>query len=187
MLAKDGLLSGAAASETGVSPLAERLPHHSPRAKACIFLNMIGGPSHLDTFDPKPELVRRHGECYTFPGPRAATQNPGGPLKGSPFRFPRQGASGLPISQVFPHLGQQADDLAILRGTCADSSAHGSASLQMNTGYIRQSFPTLGSWLTYGLGTVNQNLPGFVVISGNAPPYAGAQNWGGDLRWWLPK
>jgi hypothetical protein len=178
LLARDGLFGAAeAAQAAATSPLAARPPHFPARARACIFLNMVGGPSHLDTFDPKPALVRRHGQRYTFRGPRAATQNAGGPLKGSPFRFPKCGRSGLEISEVFPHLASCADELAILRGSCADSSAHGSASLQMNTGFIRQGFPALGSWLTYGLGTLNQNLPGFVVLlSGN--PYSGAQNWG---------
>ena len=139
---------------------------------------MVGGPSHLDTFDPKPELGRLHGTEHSF-ADRATTamsQKVKGKLKGAPWKFTRYGNDGIEISELFPHLARRADDLAVIRSTHADSSAHGSASLQMNTGYVRQGFPCLGSWSTYGLGTENQNMPGFVVLV-NGAPYAGAQNW----------
>ena len=169
MLARDGFLGSAQAN----APAVPATP--AGRAKACIFLFMAGGPSHVDTFDPKPTLTRLDGQNHQFPT-IGLTPGKSGILKGSPFRFPKQGKSGLPISELFPELGSCADDMAILRGSYADSHAHGSATLQMNTGMIRQGFPSIGSWAYYGLGTGNQNLPGFVVIV-NGSPYSGAQNW----------
>jgi membrane-anchored protein YejM (alkaline phosphatase superfamily) len=138
---------------------------------------MVGGPSHLDTFDPKPTLVQQTGKQFSFPGASGAqSQKTSGQLKGAPWKFPRCGHSGIPVSELFPYLAQRIDDIALLRGTVADSAAHGSASLQMNTGMIRQGFPSLGSWATYGLGSLNQNMPGFVVLV-NGAPYSGALNW----------
>ena len=179
MLAKDGLLA-ADAPRRGKSATSDstRPPHHRPRAKSCIFLFMVGGPSHMDTFDPKPELNKRHGQEHSFASvaSTAMSQKVKGKLKGAPWKFTNYGDGGIQISELFPHLSKRADELAVIRSTHADSSAHGSASLQMNTGYVRQGFPCLGSWSTYGLGTENANMPGFVVLV-NGAPYAGAQNW----------
>jgi hypothetical protein len=172
MLAREGLLA-AAAPPTSALPR----PHHAPRAKACIFLFMVGGPSHLDTFDPKPELVKRHGKQHDFGGASQITQSAKGQLMGSPFRFPRCGKSGLPISEILPALAECADDFCILRSLHTDTAAHGAACLQMNTGFPRPGFPSMGSWATYGLGHDNQNLPGFVVLSAGQPPYGGRLNW----------
>jgi hypothetical protein len=163
MLAGDGVLQAAPTP----APSRDPAPHFPAKAKACIFLYMVGGPSHVDTFDPKPELARRDGENVREAGGRAM---------GSPFQFLPSGQSGIEVSELFPRLRQRVDDMAIIRGTYTDSNAHGSATMQMNTGYIRQGFPSLGSWMTYGLGSVNQNLPGFVVLVDGAP-YAGALNW----------
>ncbi|MEX2215816.1 MAG: DUF1501 domain-containing protein [Phycisphaeraceae bacterium] len=181
MLAKDGLLGASPASAAeAAGPLASitapRQPHFAPRAKACIFLYMVGGPSHIDTFDRKPKLTELHGKDYKVSASSAQSQKSGGKCKGSPFKFYQCGQTGNEISEIFPHLQKVGDELAILRGMHCDSAAHGAATLQMNTGYIRQGFPALGSWATYGLGSVNQNLPGFVVLV-NGAPYSGAQNW----------
>lgn len=184
MLAKDGRLGPSralAADAPSSSPVIAsgtdpRRPHFAPKAKACIFLYMVGGPSHIDTFDPKPKLHELHGKEHKIEANRAQSQKSNGKCKGSPFTFNKCGQSGNEISEIFPHLQQVGDELAILRGMHCDSAAHGAASLQMNTGYIRQGFPSLGSWCVYGLGSVNQNLPGFVVLV-NGAPYSGAQNW----------
>ena len=169
MLAKDGVRA------EGVQPA---LPgtHFPAKAKSCIFLFMVGGPSHLDTFDPKPTLNKRHGEDYDFKPSQGISQKGKGKLKGSPFKFSPCGQSGIEVSELFPHVGKRIDDIAVIRGTTADSAAHGAASLQMNTGFVRQGFPCLGSWANYGLGSGNNNMPGFVVLL-NGAPYAGAQNW----------
>ena len=130
----------------------------------------------MDTFDPKPVLGKRHGEEYDFKPAKGVSQKGKGKLKGSPFEFKACGQSGIEISELFPHLREHADDLAVIRSTKADSAAHGAASLQMNTGFVRQGHPCLGSWANYGLGSTNNNMPGFVVLV-NGAPYSGAQNW----------
>lgn len=130
----------------------------------------------MDTFDPKPVLGKRHGEEYDFKPAKGVSQKGKGKLKGSPFEFKSCGQSGIEISELFPHLREHADDLAVIRSTKADSAAHGAASLQMNTGFVRQGHPCLGSWANYGLGSPNNNMPGFVVLV-NGAPYSGAQNW----------
>jgi hypothetical protein len=136
----------------------------------------------MDLFDPKPELNKRHGQPMPDleKDPRFNHKNNNGkPLLGSQWEFQRHGQSGLEISTLFPHLAQCADKLAVVRSCYADSFAHGSALLQMNTGSLRQGFPCLGSWVTYGLGTVNQNLPAFVVmLDHRGGPIGGAPNWG---------
>jgi hypothetical protein len=179
MLATDGFIpANASAASVVDSPLAVRPPHHAPRAKSCIFLYMVGGPSHIDTFDRKPELIRRHGEKYTFEGASTATsQKISGQLKGAPFKFRRHGQAGIEVSELFPRIAGRIDDIAVIRSMKADSAAHGAASLQMNTGHLRQGFPSMGSWAVYGLGTLNQNMPGFVVLIAGMP-YSGALNWG---------
>jgi hypothetical protein len=179
MLASDGFGAKAQASALTPGSIAtprSLAPHFKARAKSVIFLYMVGGPAHMDTFDPKPILAKRHGEKYDFKTNGTVTQKAAGQLKGSPFTFHKRGKSGIEISEVFPHLGNVADELAIIRSTTADSSAHGSASLQMNTGHLRQGLPSMGSWATYGLGSVNSNMPGFVVLV-NGAPYSGATNW----------
>ncbi|MEM7231647.1 MAG: DUF1501 domain-containing protein [Planctomycetota bacterium] len=163
-------------SDPSLAPLQPRGVHFPARAKACIFLYMTGGPSHMDTFDPKPELSKRHGQNHRFASRNTFSQKPSGTLKGSPFKFSRYGDGSLQISELLPHLSTCASDVAAIRSMTADSAAHGAASILMNTGSLRQGFPSLGSWSVYGLGSVNQNLPGFVVLV-NGAPYAGAKNW----------
>jgi hypothetical protein len=170
----------AAELETPVSPLAPRKPHFAAKAKTCIFLFMYGGPSHVDTWDPKPELAKHHGQ--PMPNldndPLLKMRNPG-TLLGSPRQFKKWGESGVEVSDLFPNLAMCIDDIVVIRGTFADSFAHGSGLLQMNTGFIRQGYPSVGSWISYGLGTPNQNLPAFVVLLDHrGGPISGPPNWG---------
>jgi hypothetical protein len=184
LLAGDGFLprsAPAAEMPTGPdSPLAPRAPHFPAKAKACIVLFMYGGVSQVDTFDPKPELSRHDGKPIPTldSDPVLKVRNPGA-LLGSTRRFARHGQSGIAVSDLYPHFARCVDDVAMIRGMYADSFAHGSGLLQMNTGFVRQGYPSLGSWVTYGLGTVNQNLPGYVVLlDQHGGPISGPPNWG---------
>jgi len=161
-----------------VNPLAPKSPHYEPKAKAVIFLFMYGGPSHVDTFDYKPELFRLDGKTVAVKTKgRAGTRNEGR-IVGPKWRFRRYGESGQWISDLFPHLARRADDLAFMKSMTADSPLHGSAMLQMNSGRILSGNPCLGSWVTYGLGSENENLPGFVVmLDPRGGPISGAKNW----------
>jgi hypothetical protein len=182
LLARDGFFAGAAraADAAAESPLAPRRPHFPGRANACIFLFMYGGPSQVDTWDPKPELTKRHGQKMPNldDDPLLKVRNPG-TLLGSSRKFTPSGQSGIEVSDLFPNLARRVDDLAVIRGTYADSFAHGSGLLQMNTGFLRLGYPSVGSWVTYGLGSVNQNLPAFVVLlDQRGGPITGPPNWG---------
>jgi hypothetical protein len=181
LLHRDGVLSGADEPRAQANPLAPRPPHHAARAQAVIFLFMEGGPSHLDTFDPKPELTRRNGQ--PLPASFGTILTPmgigGNALLASRRTFRRSGQSGIEISDWLPHLAGCADDLCVLRSCWADGLNHVGSVCQMNTGSILAGRPSLGSWVTYGLGSVNQNLPGFVVMQDNPGEVAGgARNWG---------
>ncbi|HEV3082324.1 MAG TPA: DUF1501 domain-containing protein [Gemmataceae bacterium] len=180
LLAQDGFFGNTARAASPVaSPLATKNPHYPAKATSCIFLFMYGGPSQVDLFDPKPVLSKRHGQPISDldKDPLFKVRNPG-PLLGSSRKFLKCGKSGVEISDLFPTLGQRADDMAIIRSCYADSFAHGSGLLQMNTGFIRQGYPCLGSWVTYGLGTINQNLPAFVVLLDHrGGPISGPPNW----------
>jgi hypothetical protein len=161
-----------------VNPLVPRPPHFAPKAKSVIFLFMYGGPSQVDTFDYKPELYRLDGKnvpVKTFG--RAGKRNEGR-VVGPKWQFKQYGQSGKWVSELFPHLGTCVDDIAFLHSMVADSPLHGSAMLQMNTGKILSGSPCLGSWVNYGLGSVNENLPGFVVmLDPTGGPISGAKNW----------
>jgi hypothetical protein len=160
-----GLLADAQdRSSRSSSPLVVRAPHHPARAKRVIFLFMPGGPSQIDTFDPKPRVLADAGK----PLPQSSlglTRVPPGKLLGSPWKFARHGDSGLAVSELLPRLAERADDLCVLRSVVADNISHPGAYRQMHTGEETSSRPSLGSWVLYGLGSENQNLPGFVVIS----------------------
>ncbi|MCI0457608.1 MAG: DUF1501 domain-containing protein [Gemmataceae bacterium] len=160
---------------TGARPLAERAGHFPARAKRVIFLFMNGGPSHVDTFDPKPALERLHGQDppARFAG---STRRGGRKLMKSPFAFHRHGQSGIAVSEIFPEIGKCVDDLCVIRSMHTDSPAHERALLFMNSGNMQPIRPSLGSWLTYGLGTENQDLPGFVVFCPGRP-VVGPQLW----------
>ena len=161
--------SFAAAGEAGNS--APVMGH----AKRLIWLYMDGGISHLDTFDPKPRLITDNGK--PFPLKIEATQfDSGGPVLASPWKFQPRGKSGLPISDLFPHLADCADDLAVIRSMTNESAIHAGANYWMNTGWGQMGRPSVGSWVSYGLGTENQNLPGFVVLNGGLFPIGGMDN-----------
>jgi hypothetical protein len=156
-------------------PLAVRPPLFTPRAKRVIFLFMSGGPSHVDLFDPKPRLARDNGKPLPFEKPKLERTRTGN-LLGSPWKFTRHGQSGMEISELFPHVARHADKLCVIRSMVADNINHNGACLQMNTGEQAFSRPSMGSWLLYGLGSENQDLPGFVVLS-PAQPAQGAPLW----------
>ncbi|MBK9169519.1 MAG: DUF1501 domain-containing protein [Bryobacterales bacterium] len=149
------------------NPLAPKKPHFEPKAKHVIFLYLNGGLSQVDSFDPKPELTRRHGE--PMPGPKIKTDRASGNLMRSPFGFKRYGQSGIEVSDIFPKIGEAIDDFCVIRSMWTDNGNHGPSMLKMNTGHQLAGRPSLGSWLTYGLGTENQNLPGFVVLCPGYP------------------
>lgn len=160
------------------NPLASRAPHRPAKAKACIFLYMEGGPSHIDTFDPKPELERRHLMPYRQTGKFVAAMDTGNRfLVKSPFRFRQTGAGGLWMCEHFEQLARVADDLCIYRGCQVDSVDHPTANFQMNTGNRFGGEPGIGSWVSYGLGTENQNLPSFITLPEESYPQGGAANW----------
>ena len=171
MLSLAGLLRPGSASAAG-SVLAQAkggLPEHFPhRAKHVIQIFLEGAPSHVDTWDPKPELARLDGK--TLPGGE-------GLAFGSPFAFRKQGKSGIEVSEVFPELGKLVDDMTVIRSLWTDIPAHETATVFMNTGSLRLSRPSMGSWALYGLGTLNENLPGFVSLRGANLPNGGTQNW----------
>ena len=179
-LALNALLGGetqAAQSATKVAgPQAAKLPMLAARAKRIVFLFMKGGPSHVDTFDPKPLLTRDHGKPLPFDLPRVTFAKQGNLLK-SPWKFKRYGESGLPVSELFPHVAKCVDDLCILRSVHGTNPAHGGALLKLHTGTDQFVRPSMGSWVVYGLGTENQNLPAFVTICPTLA-HGGVNNWG---------
>ncbi len=160
-------------------------PHCPAKAKSVIFLFMYGGPSQMDTFDPKPELTKFHGktlqlalpnvgEVKTFFGGSSSSV----PLMKSSYTFKKYGKSGIEVSELFPHVGSCVDDICFVRSVYGTSNNHAPALFEMNTGTILQGAPSLGSWTTYGLGSENQNLPGYVVmLDPHGGPIGGAPNW----------
>ncbi len=150
-------------------------PHHTPKAKHVIFLFMNGGLSQVDSFDPKPMLDKYHGQ--PLPGGAIATERKTGALMRSPFSFKKYGKSGLEVSELFPMVGACADDICLIRSMYTDIPNHEPSMLMMNTGHSQVGRPSLGSWLTYGLGTENQNLPGFVVLCPEVPTTVGPPLW----------
>lgn len=160
------LLSESAAADSAGSKLA--LPHHAPRAKRVIFLFMNGGPSQIDTFDPKPELARWEGKRLPVLDQNTnkllGKPRPLGNAFPTPWKFAKYGESGMDVSELFPNVARHADDLCLIRSMCCDSFFHAQGTLEMMTGSGLFLRPSLGSWLTYGLGTENRDLPGFVVL-----------------------
>jgi len=181
-LALQTLLGGEPASVAASprNPLAALAPHFAPRAKSVIFLFMYGGPSHVDLFDPKPALAKWHGQPIpvwkkedAFMG--AKTKNV---AMASPYSFAKQGQSGIEMAETFPQLARHADDLCVIRSMHAESNNHGPALFQMNSGFIQAGRPSMGSWVTYGLGSESENLPAFVVLLDHqGAPVNGALNW----------
>ena len=158
------------------NPMLPKGPHFAPKAKRVIHLFMNGGPSHVDTFDPKPELTKWHGKVLPDEN-RLSTERKTGAAYQSPFTFKKHGQSGLPVSDLFPHVAKHADDLCVIRSMRADVPNHEPSLMLMNCGEGRLVRPSMGSWITYGLGTENQNLPGFVVLCPNGYPVTETQNW----------
>ncbi len=170
--------ANAAESAKSPSPLAPKKPHHKPKAKSCIFLYMAGGPSHIDTFDPKPALAKRHMREFVRKDKFASAMASGKRyFVKSPFKFKRAGKSGLPFCEHFRHLSTVADHLCIYRGCQAESINHPTANYHMNTGSRFGGEPAVGSWVSYGLGTENQNLPSFIVLPEVNYPQGGAACW----------
>jgi hypothetical protein len=177
-LAFADLMRGASVPQNA-SPMAARAPHFPAKAKAVISIFCYGGVSHVDTFDPKPELLKRQGEAMTGKGEVVVSQGHPGGLMPSPWKFAKHGQSGMDVSELFPHVAKKVDEIALIRSMKSISNDHGPALFQMNTGFIQGGYPSMGSWITYGLGTENQNLPGFVVFSDpRGGPIGGAPNWG---------
>ncbi len=172
MLAEE---SRGAASQSS-DPLEPRPPHFAPRAKRVIFLFMKGGPSHVDTFDHKPKLQADHGKPFPFEKPRVQFAKTG-MLLGSPWKFRRSGQSGIAVSELFPHVARRVDDLCIINSMHGTNAAHGGALLKLHTGSDTLVRPSMGSWITSGLGTENQDLPGFLTICPTLA-HGGVLNWG---------
>ncbi|MDX1979720.1 MAG: DUF1501 domain-containing protein [Bryobacteraceae bacterium] len=156
-----------AAAFAAENPLAVKQPHFTARAKHVIFLFLNGGLSQVDTFDPKPALARYHGQ--PMPGGNPRTERTTGSLMRSPFAFRRFGQSGIEVSEIFPGIGSMIDDICIVKSCYTKNPIHESCLFMMNCGDIQAGRPSFGSWLTYGLGTENQNLPGFVVLCPGVP------------------
>jgi len=182
LLSNDGFLDRQAVAADGtseyVNPLAPKAPHFAPKAKNVIFLFMYGGPSHVDTFDYKPKLYGLDGKTVAVKTKGRGGEKNQGRVVGPKWKFKQHGESGQWVSELFPHLANHVDDIAFLKSMTADSPIHGSAMLQMNSGKILSGSPALGSWVNYGLGSVNENLPGFVVmLDPTGGPISGAKNW----------
>ncbi len=163
------------AKNTSRGPLAPKAPMFPAKAKAVIFLYMDGGPSQVDTFDPKPRLTAENGKPFGMK--MEATQfNSNGATLGSPWEFKKYGQSGTPVSDLFPHVAQCVDDLAIVRSMTSDFSEHTNANYFLHTGSGLQGRPSMGAWMGYGLGSENEDLPGFVVLNGGLIPPGGLDN-----------
>ena len=163
LLSRD--LRGAPAANPAAGPLAPKAPHVPARAKNCIFLMMEGGPSHIDTFDPKPKLAQLHLQEFTREGKMKSAMESGKRYYvQSPWGFRKAGKSGADIAENWEHLAKVVDDICFYRGCQVDSVNHPTAMYQMNTGNRFGGDPAIGSWVNYGLGSVNQDLPGFIVL-----------------------
>ena len=172
-LALGSMLQSVDASEA--NPLAVRKPHFAAKAKRVIHLFMNGGPSHVDTFDPKPSLEKYAGKLLPTDNPK--TERKTGAAFPSPFKFQKYGQSGIEVSELFAKTAQHVDDMCIIRSMHANVPNHEPSLLLMNCGEARLIRPSMGSWLTYGLGTENQNLPGFIAMCPGGYPIQESQNW----------
>ena len=182
LLSKDGFLAKQALAADGETdwsnPLAPRQPPFAPKAKSVIFLFMYGGPSQVDTFDYKPKLYGLDGKTVDVATKGRGGTKSQGRIVGPKWSFKQYGQSGAWVSELFPHLATCVDDIAFIKSMYAESPLHGSAMLMMNSGRILSGDPALGSWANYGLGSVNENLPGFVVmLDETGGPISGAKNW----------
>src|SRR5262245_6371296 len=172
--------AAASPSAGAFSPYAPKMPHFEAKAKSVIFLFMEGGPSHVDLFDPKPELTRMNGKPLPARFGKVLTPmgTGGNNLLASKREFAKYGKSGLDFSDWLPQMARCADEFAVLRACHADGLNHVGSVCQMNTGGVLAGRPSMGAWAVYGLGTVNQNLPGFVVMTDGGQVTGGSRNWG---------
>ncbi len=168
MFGEGMLLNETKAAEAGADSLLPRAPHFPAKAKHVVHIFAQGAPSHVDTWDPKPALAQYHGK--SIPGSD-------GVAMASPFKFSKRGKSGIEVSEVFPKLGDMVDDLCVVRSCYTDIPAHEVATVFMNTGSARLARPSLGSWVLYGLGSENQNMPGYVSLRPGGSPPGGSANW----------
>ncbi len=170
LLAEDG--------KAATDPLAPRPPHHPARARSVIFLYMDGGPSQVDTFDPKPRLDRENGEPIKMavPPTQFIPRDTVPKVLGSPWKFQQHGQTGLPVSDLLPEIAGCADDLCVVRSMVSDFSEHASANLFLHSGMNQQGRPSLGAWVTYGLGSECRDLPGFLVLRTGVMPAGGLDN-----------
>jgi hypothetical protein len=176
VLAQGGLLAPPAqAAGTDVNPLAPKQPHFPARAQRVVHLFMNGGPSHVDTFDPKPLLDKFHGK--PLPTQNLRTERKTGAALRSPFKFRKYGQSGIEVSELFARTAACIDDIAVIRSMHADVPNHEPSLMLMNCGDGRLPRPSMGAWVTYGLGSVNQNLPGFIAMCPGGYPIVATQNW----------
>lgn len=168
-----------AAAATLHDPTVPKPPHFKPKAKSVIFLFMEGGPSHIDLFDPKPKLNEMHGQPMpaSFGKLITAMGTGNNALMGAPRTFTQHGKSGLWVSELYPHVAKHADDLAVVRSCIADGLNHVGSVCQMNTGDILAGRPSMGAWVTYGLGSANKNLPAFTVLIDDKDPLGNTKNW----------
>src|SRR5215471_7059867 len=170
------------AAPAGLNPLAPKQPHFAPKAKRVIFLFMAGAPSHLELFDNKPELAKWNGKpppAELVKGYRAAFINPSATLLGPKFKFAKYGQSGAELSELLPHLAEVVDNIAIVKSMYTDAFNHAPGQIFMNTGTQQFGRPSMGAWVTYGLGSESSDLPAYVVFSsGSKGTSGGASNWG---------
>ena len=163
------------AAPVGTSPMVAHAPQYAGKAKHVIHIFLNGGPSHVDTFDPKPSLTKYHGQ--TLPTTNLPTERKTGAALGSPYKFAKYGQSGIEVSELFQHTAKHIDDICVIRSMHAEVPNHEPSLMLMNCGDGRLVRPSFGSWITYGLGTENQNLPGFIAMCPNGLPITGTQNW----------
>jgi hypothetical protein len=179
MLAEDVFGDAFGADNNPADHMAQKNPHHKPRANSVIWLFMEGGPSHLDTFDPKPALDRLAGKPMpeSFGRPLTAMGTASNTIMPTKRTFKQYGQSGIPVSDWLPNIAEHADNLAVIRSCWADGLNHVGSVCQMNTGSILAGRPSLGSWATYGLGAANQNLPAFIIMCDDKEVLGGPKNW----------
>ena len=181
LLSWDGFFNNQAVASSGASytyPLTPKNPHFTPKAKRVIFLFMYGGPSHIDTFDYKPKMYGLDGKTVRVKTSGRGGKKNEGRIVEPRWKFKQYGESGQWVSDLFPHIATCVDDIAFIKSMTADSPRHGSAMLMMNSGHVLSGHPSLGSWVNYGLGSINQNLPGYVVmLDETGGPISGAKNW----------
>jgi hypothetical protein len=175
LMQESGILEASANGADGNNPLAPKKPHFAAKAKRVIHIFANGGASQVDTFDPKPMLTKYHGK--TLPTSNLRTERKTGAALGSPFKFQKYGKSGIEVSELFANTARHIDDMCIIRSMHADVPNHEPSLLLMNCGESRLVRPSMGSWVTYGLGSENQNLPGFIAMCPNGYPIQESQNW----------